>query len=174
AAELPGSHLPQLRPEDVQWLVRWPVLAVWIAVVVAALVTWWRQPHLLMAPSDFFWTPYVGLAVFVNTVMFSAAASIHELMHLATARAYGAQSRIRFSTRLHHLVLQTDVTAMWALPRSARYRVFLAGMAWDSFLGASCTLLIAYAGLPPLANSLLAAVALVVAVSMLVQFRVYL
>ncbi len=173
AAELPGSHLPWLRPGHVRWLVRWPVLAVWMVVLGAAAATWWQRPDLLMSPTDFFWTSYVGLAVLVNTAMFSVNVSIHELMHLATARAYGARSRIGFSTRLHHLVVQTDVTSVWAAPRGARYRVYLAGLCWDSFVIASSTLLIAYAGLPALADGLLAALALVVLLSMLLQVRVY-
>jgi hypothetical protein len=173
AAGLPGSHLSRLKPEHVRWLVRWPVFAGWLAVLGGAAVTWWRQPELVMAPSDFYWTPYVGLAVLVNTVMFSVSVSVHELLHLATARAYGAQSRISLSTRLHHLVVQTDVTAVWAAPRGARYRVYLAGLCWDSLVVATSTLLIAYAGLPPLADKLLAALALVVLLSMLMQARVY-
>jgi hypothetical protein len=171
--ELPGSHLPRLKPEHVRWLIRWPMIALWLAALAAAAVTWWQQPDLLMAPSDFYWTPYVGLAVLVNTAMFSLSLSVHELMHLATARAYGAQSRISLSTRLHHLVIQTDVTAVWAAPRTARYQVCLAGMCWDSFVVATSTLLIAYAGLPALTDRLLAALALVVLLSMLMQAQVY-
>lgn len=173
AAELPGSHLPRLRPEHVRWLIRWPVVAVWLAALAGAAVTWWRQPDLVMTPADFYWTPYVGLAVLTNTVMFSLSLSVHELMHLATARAYGAQSRISFATRLHHLVVQTDVTAVWAAPRGARYRVYLAGLWWDSFVVTVSTLLIAYGGLPALADRLLAALALVVLLSMLAQAQVY-
>jgi putative peptide zinc metalloprotease protein len=174
ADDVPGSHLPRLRPEHVRWMLGWPPVALWLATLTAATLTWWRQPDLLMAPSDFFWTGYVGLAVLVNTAMFSVSLSVHELLHLATARAYGAQSRISLSTRLHHLVIQTDVTAAWAAPRAARYRVYLAGLAWDSLLIGTSTLLVAYAGLPALADRLLAALSLVVLLSMLLQTRVYL
>lgn len=173
AAGLPGSHLPRLRPEHVGWLIRWPVLAVWLAVLAGAAATWWRRPELVPAPSDFYWTPYVGLAVLVNTGLFSLSLSVHELMHLATARGYGAQARISLSTRLHHLVVQTDVTAVWAVPRAARYRVYLAGLGWDSFVVAGSTLLIGYAGLPALADRLLAALALLALLSILIQVRVY-
>jgi hypothetical protein len=51
--------------------------------------------------------------------------------------------------------------------------VYLAGMCWDSLLIATTTLLIAYAGLPALTDRLLAALALVVLLSMLMQARVY-
>jgi hypothetical protein len=51
--------------------------------------------------------------------------------------------------------------------------VYLAGLCWDSVVVALSTLLIAYAGLPILAERLLAALALVVLLSMLVPARVY-
>ncbi|MFI7679983.1 hypothetical protein [Actinophytocola sp. NPDC049390] len=173
ADERPGSHLPWLRAEHVRWLFGRTATVVWFAVVAAALVTLWRDPGLVPTASDFYWTPYVGLAVLVGTAMFSANLSIHELMHLAAARSYGAPARIGFSTRLHYLVVQTDVTAVWAVARKHRYRVYLAGLRWDGFMVCLCTLLRAYAGLPALANGLLGALALAVLMSMIVQLQVY-
>ncbi|MGH3731382.1 MAG: hypothetical protein ACRDTU_21955 [Micromonosporaceae bacterium] len=168
-----GSHLPWLKAHHVRWLVSWPAAALWCAVLVAAVVTWWRQPELLMRPGDFYWTDYVGLAVLVNTVLFSINVSVHELMHLSAARAFGAPARIGFATRLHHLVVQTDVSAMWASPRRFRYRVYLAGMAWDSFVVGACTVAIAYAKLPPLVDRLLGALTLLVVLSLITQTHVY-
>lgn len=173
AAELRGSHLPGLRHRHVRWLFSWPVGLLWLGVLVMAVVTWWRRPDLLIAPSDFYWTNYVGLAVLVNTALFSVSVSVHELMHLAAARAYDTPARIGFATRLHHLVAQTDVTAAWALPRRQRYRVYLAGILWDSFVIGVSTLLIAHAGLPDVVDRLLAALSLVVALSLAVQVQIY-
>jgi hypothetical protein len=147
---------------------------VWLAVVLAAGVTWWRRPDLLPAAADFYWTPYVGLVVLVSTAMFSVNASVHELMHLAAARSYGAPARIGFSTRLHYLVVQTDVSAIWAVSRRHRYRVYLAGLRWDGFAVCLATLLVAHAGLPAGVDRLLAAFTVVVLVSMALQAQVYL
>lgn len=174
ADEQPASHLPWLAARHVRWLFGRTATAVWLVVVAATGVTWWRRPELLPAAADFYWTPYVGLAVLVSTAMFSVNASIHELMHLAAARSYGAPARIGFSTRLHYLVVQTDVTAIWAVPRRHRYRVYLAGLRWDSFAVCVSALLVAHAGLPPGADRLLAAFTVVVLVSMVVQAQVYL
>jgi hypothetical protein len=173
ADERPGSHLPWLRAEHVRWLFGRTATAVWFLVVAATAVTWWREPGLFPSAADFYWTQYVGLAVLVGTVMFSVNLSIHELMHLAAARSYGAPARIGFSTRLHYLVVQTDVTAVWAVARKHRYRVYLAGLRWDAFVVCVCALLTAYAGLPPLAHGLLGALALTVLMSMIVQLQVY-
>ncbi len=40
--------------------------------------------------------------------------ALHELGHLATARAAGAPARISLGTRLQFLVAQTDVSGVWA------------------------------------------------------------
>lgn len=173
ADDRPGSHLPWLRDRHVRWLFTWPVGVLWLVVVVAAIVTWWRQPGLFVEASDFYWTTYVGLAVLVNTALFSVSLSVHELMHLAAARAYGAPARISFATRLHHLVVQTDVTAVWAMPRRLRYQVYLAGLLWDGLVICASGLLIAHAGLPGAVDRLLAAVSLCVLLSSLFQLQVY-
>ncbi|MGH8917512.1 MAG: hypothetical protein ACRD0H_04090, partial [Actinomycetes bacterium] len=149
AGHHPGEHLPWLEERRVRWLFSRPVGALWTLIVVAAALTWSVDPSTLPTANDFFWSPFVGLVVLVNTVMLSVHLSVHELMHLAAARSYGAPARISFATRLHHLVVQTDVTAVWAVSRRLRYRVYLAGMFWDSLVISVCTLLIAHAGLPP-------------------------
>lgn len=169
----PREHLPWLRERHVRWLFGRTANVVWLGVLVAAVITWWDRPDLVPSASDFYWTPYVGLAVLVNTALFSVSASLHELMHLAAARSYGAPARIGFSTRLHYLVVQTDVTAIWAVPRRARFRVYLAGMKWDAFLISGCALAIAHAGLPAGVDRVVAALALVALLSVFIQVQVY-
>lgn len=173
ADRVPGSHLPWLRDRHVRWLFSWPVAVLWLGVLIAAITTWWQQPDLFVVASDFYWTTYVGLAVLINTVMLSVNLSVHELMHLAAARRYGAPARISFATRLHHLVVQTDVTAIWAVPRRQRYQVYLAGMLWDSFAICTSALLIAYAELPVSVDRLLSALSLCVLLSLAFQLQVY-
>ena len=166
-------HLPWLRDGHVRWLFGRTAGLLWVGVVLAALVTWWQRPDVFVEASDFYWTGYIGLAVLVNTLLLSASLSIHELMHLAAARSYGAPARISFATRLHHLVVQTDVTAVWAVPRRLRYRVYLAGIAWDVFLVCACGLLIAHGALPVAVDKLLAAGSLCVLLALLFQVQVY-
>lgn len=166
-------HLPWLRPQHVRWLFSAPVAVAWLALVAASGYAWWVRPDSRVDAGDFFWTDYVGLAVLVNTLMFSANATVHELMHLAAARACGAPARIGFATRLHHLVAQTDVTAIWTAPRRDRYRVYLAGILWDCLLVAVGTLLIAFAGFPQQVDQLLSALLLLVLLSVILQAHVY-
>jgi hypothetical protein len=168
-ADAPRSHFPWLTARHVAWIFSRPMKLAWLLVVGAALVTLVARPALLPHYEDFFWGEYVGLTVLVNTVMVSLTLSIHELMHLMAARSLGVPGRIGFGTRLHNLVVQTDVTAVWGVPRRSRYRVYLAGMAWDLLLMASLTLLVAHVALPPLTKALFQA--LVVAVLMTIPFQ---
>lgn len=170
---LRGSHLPWLRDSHVRPLFSVPMVVLWLGIVAATVVTWWREPSLFVTARDFYWTDYVGLAVLVNTALFSIALSIHELMHLAAARRFGAPARISFSTRLHHLVVQTDVSGVRAVSRRQRLVVYLAGLGWDVMVICICTLVIAHAGLPPLADRVLGALALCVLLSILFQVQVY-
>ncbi|MGN9807273.1 hypothetical protein [Micromonospora sp. L32] len=166
-------HLPRLRAQHVRWLFGPAATLGYLALIAATLVTIVRRPDLLPSYRDFFWTDYVGLAVLGNTVLFSISVTCHELSHLVAARSLGAPARIRFATRLHHLALETDVTAIWSVPRRYRYRVYLSGLLWDLAVVCGALLLIAYAAPHPRVRGLLAALVVVVAMSMALQLHVY-
>ncbi|WP_147268923.1 hypothetical protein [Sphaerisporangium album] len=173
AGDAPRNLFPWLVQRHVAWIFSRPVKLLWLAVVAGALVTLATQPDLVPRYQHFFWGHYIGLTVLVNTALFSVSMSMHELMHLAAARSLGAPARISFGTRLHNLVVQTDVTAIWGVPRRRRYRVYLAGMAWDFLLIATLILLAGHVGMPATAKALLQALALTALLSMPFQIQVY-
>ncbi|MFE9390115.1 hypothetical protein [Streptomyces sp. NPDC006784] len=169
----PPPHLPRVTSRHVGWVFSTPMKALWILLVCCAVATAVAQPGVVPRGADFFWTDYTGFAVLVNTVLFSASLSVHELMHLAAARSLGCPGRIGFGTRLHNLVLQTDVTAVWGLPRRRRYRVYLAGLVWD--LGLLCVLILVLAHTPVngVPRALLQSLALAVLLCIPLQLQVY-
>jgi hypothetical protein len=57
---------------------------------------------------------------------------VHEGAHWLAARVQGVPARIAVSRRWYFLVLQTDMTGIWALPRTRRLSPLLAGMACDT------------------------------------------
>ncbi|MEO3886431.1 hypothetical protein [Nonomuraea sp. B5E05] len=173
AASTPRGHFRRLSEHHVAWLFSMPMKALWLVVVAAALLTLTVRNDLIPTYSDFFWSDYVGLTVLVNTAMMSASISVHELMHLTAARSLGAPGRIGFGTRLHNLVVQTDVTGVWGLPRRSRYRVYLAGLAWDIMVMASLILVIAHVPLADRAQAILQALVLSVLMAIPFQFQVY-
>ncbi|MGW2148485.1 hypothetical protein ACWCOT_29585 [Nonomuraea bangladeshensis] len=173
ASEPVAGHFPGVTERHVRWVFGRPMKLFWLAVVAAAALTVVAEPGLFPRHQDFFWSGYTGLSVLVNTAFFSVVASVHELMHLTAARSLGAPARIGFGTRLHYLVVQTDVTAIWGVPRRRRYRVYLAGMASDLFLIATMTLAVAYLPLPGPVEALLRAFTLTTLLCLPLQAQIY-
>ncbi|WP_373869549.1 hypothetical protein, partial [Sphaerisporangium rufum] len=68
---------------------------------------------------------------------------------------------------------QTDVTGVWGVPRRRRYRVYLAGIAWDLLLMAGLILLVAYLPLADLTKAVLQALIVTVLLSIPFQLQVY-
>jgi len=183
-AALDGQPLPDpaptarvqlrwLRPVWVRWLFSWPAVLCVTALALSAAVTVARQPSLLPTYRDFFWTDYVGLATFGNILLVVCGGLIHESMHFAAAHSLGLPARIGLGTRLNNLALQTDVSSAWAVPRRQRYRVYLAGMAWDVAAISVALLLSAYIDLAPTVRAVFAAYTLIAMVSVALQANVY-
>ena len=148
--------LPWLRPEQARWLLHplWP--AVVAAFAVAGVVMLALHPTLLPSYHALVWSQRVGLVLAANAAIGWTLVLLHELAHLATARAAGAPSRITLSTRLQFLVAQTDVSGVWAAPRRSRITVYLAGMAANVCLAGTCLLVLGLANPHGVARSLLA------------------
>ena len=146
----------------------------WLATVLAAVATLTARPDLLPASGDFFWLPGTSLPLIGATAIACLTITLHELAHLAAARAVDVPARISLSTRLYHLVAQTDVSAVWSVPRRRRYVVYLAGIGSDLAVGAVAVLLLAYAGLPGPVESALRLVVLTTTIGVAWQFEVYL
>jgi putative peptide zinc metalloprotease protein len=70
---------------------------------------------------------------------------IHEMAHLVAARACGVSCRFGISNRLWFVVWETDMTGIWALPRSQRYLPILAGPLID-IVSAAALILVFFAG----------------------------
>jgi hypothetical protein len=183
-ATLDGRSLPDparpvapqagwLRPAHLRWLFSRPAAVCLAALIVTTAVTVVRRPGVLPGYRDFFWTDYAGVATLVNTLLFLAGAIVHEVMHLAAARSLGLPARIGLGTRLSNLALQTDVSAAWAVPRRRRYRIYLAGMAWDATAICAALLVCAYADPGAAVRHVLTAYVLVVGAAVLVQTQIY-
>ncbi|HEX6490669.1 MAG TPA: hypothetical protein VF002_04775 [Gaiellaceae bacterium] len=173
AAAAPTPTFPWLKPNHVDWLYARPFKLCYLALLATGVVAVASHPRFLPHPAAFFWSPRISLVIGVNFLLFLTALAIHEFFHLASARSLGIPARIGLGTRLHHLVAQTDVTGLWSLPRRARRRVYIAGIAWDSALLATTFILLAYGHLPPLGAKLLQALGLVVFFGVASQFLFY-
>jgi len=124
----------------------------------------------------FLHNPLVSFAIL--TIVDSIIVGSHELAHWLAARVQGLPARITISRRLYILVYQTDLTAVWSLPRRKRFGPLLAGMAFHTVLltGLLAARMTAHAGLwhpPAMIARLLAALVLLVSTGLAFQFFIF-
>jgi putative peptide zinc metalloprotease protein len=165
--------LPWLRPGHVRWLMHPLMPAVVAGFAVAAVVALVLHPALLPSYRVLVWSGRAGVVLAVNAAIAWMIILVHELAHLATARAAGVPARITLGTRLQFLAAQTDVSGVWAAPRRTRMTVFLAGMGIDVCCAASYLLIAGLGGVHGLARHLLAVAAAETLLGLLAEFMVF-
>ncbi len=96
----------------------------WVGIAGSELAAYPNPAHLLISSH-----PTINIIASLGGLL--AMAYLHELAHFYTARRHGLNPTIHLSHRFYILVLQTDVTDAWTLPRRARLQIFLAGMTFN-------------------------------------------
>lgn len=86
------------------------------------------RPHV----TQLFFLPNPVLSVALLTAAGMPLAMTHELAHWLGARVRGVGARITVSRRYYMMVLQTDLSGLWGIPRRRRFPPLLAGIAWDT------------------------------------------
>ena len=156
--------IDSIEPARLAFLTSWPFLGCVAAAPLAAL--------LLVLAGDAIWPSRdalwvlarPGLNMIVVVLGLLGMSLLHELAHMAVARRYGISSGMSVSHRFYVIVLQTDVTGAWLLPRTPRIAIFLAGMIFNVWFASTLVIL---ATLPGLALGLQAALAFIVVLNVL-------
>jgi putative peptide zinc metalloprotease protein len=102
--------------------------AVWS---VASFLIW---PRLLPHPGRVFFASDDGVSILALFGAVYLLVAIHELWHWLAARALGIKSRFGIDRRLFFLVIETDLSQLWSVPRRSRYGPQLAGLAIDMLI----------------------------------------
>jgi hypothetical protein len=108
-----------------------PVLIIAVLLVVGALIGIARSPGILPGPEALYFSSRLGTAMLWLAPLFALQICLHELSHMAAARSLGVPVRFGVSHRLWLLVLETDMSGIWTLPRNQRYLPMLAGSLLD-------------------------------------------
>jgi putative peptide zinc metalloprotease protein len=169
----PRPSLAWLQPRHVRWLMHPLAPAVVAGLAAATVVVLALHPALLPSYRVLVWSGRAGLVLAINAAIAWTLILIHELAHLATARAAGAPARITLSTRLQFLTAQTDVSGVWAAPRRTRMTVYLAGMSIDVCLAGTCLLVVQLAHPHGLTRHLLAVAVTETLLALVAQFMVF-
>jgi putative peptide zinc metalloprotease protein len=170
---VPRPSLPWLRPAHLRWLLHPMVPAIVAAAIVVIVAALASHPALVPSYHMLVWSRRAGLVLAVNAAIAWVLILVHELAHLAVARAAGAPARITISTRLQFMVAQTDVSGVWGAPRRHRMAVYLAGMSIDAVMVAAFLLILVLAGPHGLARELLCVAVAETALALPAQFMVF-
>lgn len=166
-------------PSAVHWqrLGKWTfsrqAQVAYLVVIGLGISTVLVRPSTAPTEAAFFWSPWVGLDLAVNTLIFLAVVGLHEAAHSLAARSYGLQSRISISTRWADLVFQTEIPSIWAIPRTSRFLIYSAGLEWTAITGSVAVLLSQFVNSSVVAWSLLRVTALLAAVQIVWQLQAY-
>lgn len=125
----PRPFLRFLAPRHVRWLLHPATAVVVLAIILSGVIPVLWRPEQLPSWRDLLWSNVGTWMIIGNVAIGWLLVLIHELGHVATARAVGAPGRLSFGTRLQFLVVQTDVSGVWGEPRRTRLTVYLAGIA---------------------------------------------
>jgi hypothetical protein len=149
ATELTGSLAQTV---SWQWLGKvlfsvpaWCIYAMLMAVCLYGLI---RVPRLLPGQQDLFFTSSLTAIEIAFFLVQLLAVLFHEMFHTLAGRRLGLPTKIMLGNRLSSLVLETDLTALWTVPRRLRYLPLLAGMLADGLLFATC-IIVAWLTLTP-------------------------
>jgi putative peptide zinc metalloprotease protein len=108
------------------------VLSICGGLVALALVAAFVDPAILPPTDALFFKDSMTLKMLVLTLLSFAIVFFHELGHLIAVRATGVDSRLGISNRLWILVVETDMTGLWAVHKRKRYLPVLGGPIVDA------------------------------------------
>ena len=156
-----------------------PAFVPYGALFASCLVLLVAVPSLRPHVSQLFFLANPVLSVALLVCIGMPLAMTHEIAHWIGARVNGVPARITISRRYYMLVAQTDLSALWALPRRRRFPPLLAGIAWDTvrlagLIAARATLLAGWWYPGALASRLIAALIVTHVLAISWQFFVFL
>lgn len=114
---------------------------VYFLSAIANVVLFYSYDHLHPRGSDLFVSSSGIVSIIVIILCTWIAIFFHEFGHICAAINVGIDAKIKWGYRLVFLVLETQVSDIWSVPRNRRYGVYLAGLAWTSILVLICTTL---------------------------------
>lgn len=107
--------------------------AAWIIyglIAIASLLLFAFAEQTRPAGDDFYFSGSGLASLIVNLLGMWAVVFIHEFGHVYAARREGIAGRISWGYRFIFLVIETDVSDIWSIPRHRRYSIYMGGLAW--------------------------------------------
>jgi putative peptide zinc metalloprotease protein len=105
---------------------------VYLAALLASAGILMVRPGLFPAYKDIFIFDLMMYNILVFLGLTFLLVVLHEIGHVLAMRAEGLPTGISLGHRLFFIVLETDMSRVWTLPPDRRYRLYLAGLAFDA------------------------------------------
>jgi hypothetical protein len=109
-------------------------LTVQVALSLTAVVLCCTDSRLRPSSVDAVATSVPLVSILILLVVGTVLGALHELAHVLAAWATGVPSRVSVGRRMAAVVLQTDLTRLWSVPRRQRIVPLAAGMLLDAAL----------------------------------------
>jgi putative peptide zinc metalloprotease protein len=113
-------------------LYTWPAFACYGLLLAGCLAGLAAVRGLRPSYHQLFFLPNPVASFVLLSLLWMPLGAAHELAHWLGARVQGLPARICVSRRYYELVLQTDLSALWSVPRGRRFAPLLAGLASDT------------------------------------------
>lgn len=121
-----------------------PALAGYGALLCAAIVCAVGEPAARPQLDAFYLDQHLAATLILLLVLSTFTTALHELGHLLAAARVGVASRVGIGTRLWNVVIEADLSGIFALPKRRRYLPLAAGMFVDLLTIATTTLAITW------------------------------
>ena len=141
-SQLQKDVFKSITQKHVGWLFSKYAWVVYGVLAAASLLIFGVTPEYIPHPQDFFFHPWLSVAVVVWFLFGWVLVAYHEIGHLFAAKAVGTEGYFSMSNQLIFVVARTNLGNIWTVPRKKRYIVYLAGMAWDTVALFVCLVLL--------------------------------
>lgn len=147
-------------------------IAIFVIFIASITVVLFNQ-KLWPSYSFYFWGQNLAVVLLVNSAIMIGIGLVHELFHIEAARSLGVPARFSLGTRLTNLVFQTEAYSLWAVESKYRYRVFFAGVIWDSMVFSAMVFTATFFQLGPVFQGIARATMLSILMSWMLQAQFF-
>ncbi|HEX7150008.1 MAG TPA: hypothetical protein VF618_00870 [Thermoanaerobaculia bacterium] len=141
AGSAKSQATPALKAYHFEWISeRWarrltakPLLLTGALLTLFAVAALILQPSIIPSWRAAYFPTNTAAGLLFLMVMGLFTTFLHEMGHLIAARARGVSCRFGIGNQLWFLTWETDMTGIWALPRTQRYLPILGGPIVDVF-----------------------------------------
>ncbi len=121
-----------LHPKKISWIFSKLMYIIYFLIILTGLIIFLQNPtKYFPIGDDYFFSQSYIILIPLSFLIAWVFVFIHEFFHFLAARSRNLPATFGLGSRLIYLVATTDVTNVYSIERSKRYRVYLSGMLID-------------------------------------------